>query len=551
MEISFLGAANMVTGSNYLISTDHYKILLDCGQFQGSKEIEKLNRVSFPFNPEEIDFILLSHAHIDHSGRIPKLVKEGFKGKIFCTRATADLADILLRDSGHIHEMETIWENRKRLRTGLDPIEPLYTVTDAENSMQYFNPVLYDQVVKVNESIRLCFRDAGHILGSSIIELWIQENEKELKIVFSGDLGLKNKPLLKDPSYIKEADYLIIESTYGNRVHENIHNRINQLVNIVHKTIKNGGTVVIPSFAVGRTQELIYEFNRFYDYREKYKDFLWVPVYIDSPLAISATEIFRKHADCFDEEAKEYILKGDNPLDFYNLHFTLTTEESKKLNASEEPKIILSASGMCEAGRIKHHLKHHLWEKNSSIVFVGYQAEGSLGRTIKDGAKTVKIFGEKIVVQAEIYTIEGFSGHADKNGLLDWIRGFEKKPKKIFVVHGEADATSNLAHLIKNEFQIDTIVPNLYDQFNLSNDEIIEHPMSHKISKDQKYELFIDVHTLSHDFLHALELTNHLIQSDLISIDEYHEIKNKLLHLEKEMIDFNMLLGDKKYKKYF
>lgn len=551
MEISFLGAANMVTGSNYLISTDHYKILLDCGQFQGSKEIEKLNRVSFPFNPEEIDFILLSHAHIDHSGRIPKLVKEGFKGKIFCTRATADLADILLRDSGHIHEMETIWENRKRLRTGLDPIEPLYTVTDAENSMQYFNPVLYDQVVKVNESIRLCFRDAGHILGSSIIELWIQENEKELKIVFSGDLGLKNKPLLKDPSYIKEADYLIIESTYGNRVHENIHNRINQLVNIVHKTIKNGGTVVIPSFAVGRTQELIYEFNRFYDYREKYKDFLWVPVYIDSPLAISATEIFRKHADCFDEEAKEYILKGDNPLDFYNLHFTLTTEESKKLNASEEPKIILSASGMCEAGRIKHHLKHHLWEKNSSIVFVGYQAEGSLGRTIKDGAKTVKIFGEKIVVQAEIYTIEGFSGHADKNGLLDWIRGFEKKPKKIFVVHGEADATSNLAHLIKNEFQIDTIVPNLYDQFNLSNDEIIEHPMAHKISKDQKYELFIDVHTLSHDFLHALELTNHLIQSDLISIDEYHEIKNKLLHLEKEMIDFNMLLGDKKYKKYF
>ncbi|MFZ5969387.1 MAG: MBL fold metallo-hydrolase RNA specificity domain-containing protein [Bacillota bacterium] len=544
MKISFLGAANMVTGSNYLITTDNYKILLDCGQFQGGKETERLNYLPFDFNPSEIDFLFLSHAHIDHSGRIPKLVKEGFRGKIYCTRPTYELVDILLRDSGHIHEMEAIWENRKRMRAGLDQIEPLYTVEDAENSLQYFNPVLYDQLIHVNASISIRFQDAGHILGSSIIELWLKEGDKESKLVFSGDLGMKDRPLLRNPVYIEDADYLIIESTYGNRKHEEAETRISKLVDIINATINRGGTVVIPSFAVGRTQELIYELNKFYDDPEKFKDFLRVPVYIDSPLAISATEIFRKNADCFDEETREYILNGDNPLDFYNLHFTKTPEESRALNTSEEPKIIISASGMCEAGRIKHHLKHYLWKKNASVIFVGYQAEGTLGRAIKEGVKQVKIFGEKILVRAEIHTIEGFSGHTDMDGLMDWMRGFKKPPKKVFVVHGEQDATANLAELIRQAFRTETIVPNLHDSFIL-NGVTRENPVDTiREKKDQNK----DVEAIFARFMDAVEHAENLVACT-VSQENHDEVKNKLIQLEREIMNFNMILGDKRNRK--
>lgn len=543
MQITFLGAANTVTGSNYLITTDVHKILLDCGQFQGDSEIEKLNFRPFAFDPSEIDFLILSHAHIDHSGRIPKLVKEGFQGRIFCTRATADLVDILLKDSGHIHEMETLWENRKRKRVGLEPIEPLYSVSDAENSLQYLNPILYDQMISINEDVRLRFRDAGHILGSSIVELWIREGEKESKIVFSGDLGMKNRPLLRDPTYIEEADYLIIESTYGNRSHEAMDTRVYRLMEIILETIVRGGTVVIPSFAVGRTQELIYELNKVYDNKDDFKDFLRVPVYIDSPMAVAATEIFRKNADCFDEETREYILKGDNPLDFYNLHLTKSAEESRALNTSVEPKIIISASGMCDAGRIKHHLKHHLWKKNSSIVFVGYQAEGTLGRAIKDGAKSVTIFGEKILVRAQVHTVEGFSGHADKEGLLDWLKGFQKKPKKIFVVHGEKEAARDFARHIEENFHIETFVPDLYDSFDLDNEQAITL-FNENMAQEQDENLSIAMEHLSRTFIQSMELGKRIVGSNL-SIEDRDKIKNKLVQLEKELIDFDMLLGDK------
>lgn len=468
MKISFLGAANVVTGSNYLITTDKYKFIIDCGQFQGNKELEQLNSKDFNFNPSEIDFMILSHSHIDHSGRIPKLVKEGFNKKIYSTSATKDLCEILLQDSGHIHEMETEWENRKRLRAGLPTIEPLYTSEDALISMQYFNTIPYNEIIRINESIKLRFKDAGHLLGSTIIELWIKEGNDEKKLVFSGDLGVKNKPILKDPEYVDDADYLIIESTYGNRFHENAKERITKLVNIILETTKNGGNVIIPSFAVGRTQEIIYELNKYYDNKEKYKEFINIPVYIDSPLAISATEIFKKHTDCFDEEAKNYLLTNDDPLDFFNLQFTRSSLESKKINTSLDPKIIISASGMCEAGRIKHHLKHHLWKEKTSVIFVGYQAEGTLGKKIQSGAKMVKIFNENIKINAQIHSIEGFSGHADMNDLIDWLRHFEKMPEKIFVVHGEKESTTNFSNLIIEKFGIDTIVPNLDETIELN-----------------------------------------------------------------------------------
>lgn len=463
MNISFLGAANVVTGSNYLVTTANYKFLIDCGQFQGSKELEKLNYDSFNFNPSEIDFMILSHAHIDHSGRIPKLVKDGFAKKIYCTSATRDLSEILLQDSSHIHEMETDWENRKRMRAGLEKIYPLYTSEDALLAMQYFNPLPYNEIININESIKLRFKDAGHLLGSTIVELWIKDGPDEKKLVFSGDLGVKDRPILKDPEYIEEADYLIMESTYGNKLHENPKERIAKLVDIILETTRRGGNVIIPSFAVGRTQEIIYELNKYYDDNEKFKDFINVPVYVDSPLATSATEIFKKHIDCFDEETQNYLLKGDDPLDFRNLEFTASFLKSKKINNSPNPKIIISSSGMCEAGRIKHHLKHNLWKEKASVIFVGYQAEGTLGRRIKEGAKMVTIFNEKIKVNAQIHSIDGFSGHADMNDLIDWINHFTKKPRKVFIVHGEQESSSHLSNLIIEKFGLETIIPSIND----------------------------------------------------------------------------------------
>ncbi len=544
MKITFLGAANLVTGSNFLITTGKHKILLDCGLFQGGKETEKLNTIPFDYDPSEIDFLILSHAHIDHSGRIPKLVKEGFRGSIYCTRATSDLAEVLLKDSGHIHEMEAQWTNKKRLRKGLEEIEPLYTVEDAENSLQYLEPVLYDQTTYINDSVRLRFQDAGHILGSSIVELWIKENDQETKIVFSGDLGMKDRPLLRNPSYIEEADYLIMESTYGNRLHENVDTRASKLVDILLSTTRKGGTVVIPSFAVGRTQELIYELNKVYDGDSRIEELLNIPVYIDSPMAISATEIFRKHADVFDAETRDYILRGDNPLDFYNLHFTKKAEESKALNMSDEPKIIISASGMCDAGRIKHHLKHNLWKSNASVVFVGYQAEGTLGRYIRDGNKNVKVFGETIQVKAEIHSIEGFSGHADKEDLMDWLRGFKKLPKEVFVVHGEKESTAAFAEYIKNELKVKTIVPNLNEEFDLDGHKTVSVEPQPSMSDHQHQELIQDVDDISSLFTQTVNLSNKILKLKLQSKD-YDTIKNQLIELEKDLLDLNMLLGDK------
>lgn len=459
MRIKFCGASSGVTGSCHLLTTENHKVLLDCGQFQGGKAQEALNYEPFPFDPKEVECVILSHAHIDHCGRIPLLVKRGFTGKIYCTDATADLLDVMLKDSGFIHEKDAEWKSKRAARAGKPPVEPLYTYEDAVKALEYVVPVLYDQQIEINDHMKIVFNDAGHILGSAITELWVEEDGRESKIVFSGDLGMMNRPILRDPTIIKKADYVIMETTYGNRNHPANSTSIKELLDIVLKTTRRGGTVVIPSFAVGRTQELIYEFNKFYEEHSEYKEEMdQLMVYVDSPMATTATEVFRKNAQVFDEETRDYILRGDNPLDFKNLKFTRSTAESQALNLDRNPKVIISASGMCEAGRIRHHLKHNLWDSKSSIIFVGYQAEGTLGKLLVEGGKDVVLFGEEIHVNAEIYNLEGFSGHADQDGLFSWLAGFRQKPKQIFLVHGEEDSKKDFGKLISDKLGYNPVV---------------------------------------------------------------------------------------------
>ncbi len=502
MDITFLGAAKTVTGSCYLIKANGKKLLVDCGLFQGHGD-KSLNEEVMPISVDELDYILLTHCHIDHSGRIPKLYKDGFKGQIIATKATVELCELLLPDSGHIQEMEYEWINRKRMRAGMKPSEPLYTFQDAVDCLKLFKKVCYDVEIKVDEHITVKYRDAGHILGSSILEMWINENGKQTKIVFSGDLGNKGIPILRDPTIIESADYLLLESTYGNRLHKDIQNRVDRFVDIILETIDKGGNVVIPSFAVGRTQEIIYEINKqLSKYGEKAKRLFGIPVYIDSPLAISATEVYRQNVQCcYDEEAIEYIENGDNPLEFPNLKFTKTSEESKMLNIDKERKIIISASGMCEAGRIKHHLKHNLWRRESTVLFVGYQAEGTLGRRILDGAKSVKIFGEEISIECKIETIEGFSGHADQEGLLEWVSKFKEKPKKIFIVHGEGESQKVLAQKINERFDIECVIPNRGEMYSITAVKEPEISIDRQVQKYSysRLELLEYINTLEED----------------------------------------------------
>ena len=539
MKIKFLGAATSVTGSCYLITTDQRKILIDCGMFQGSDDMDEWNKETFDFNPEELDVVLLSHAHIDHSGRLPLLVKRGFKGKIYCTDATADLLEVMLRDSGYIQEKEVEWKNRKNQRAGKALVEPLYTVRDAEIALTHVSPVLYNQLIELNGDVKVVFNDAGHILGSSIIELFIKENEDYTKLVFTGDLGVKGRPILRDPTIIKKADFLIMESTYGNRLHDPNASSIEGLIQIVLKTIKRGGTVVIPSFAVGRTQELIFEFNRFYEEHSEYKAALDpIMVYVDSPMATSATEVFRRNAQVFDEEMKAYILKGDHPLDFKNLVFTRSSDESRALNDNKEPKVIISASGMCEAGRIKHHLKHHLWNPNSSIIFVGYQAEGTLGRSISRGDKDVSIFGEKIHVEAEIYNLEGFSGHADRDGLLEWLGGFQKVPKEIFLVHGEEQVKAEFAASIKSTFGYDSTPIYGVSEYTLSREGMhTKEEFAESIADPESVREIKDKISSVHDNLETILYNTQLAVSGALSPEQVSEINNIVLELEKHTIN--------------
>ncbi len=538
MKIQFCGAASGVTGSCHLITTENHKILLDCGQFQGGKAMEAMNHEPFPFDPSEIDYVVLSHAHIDHCGRLPLLVKRGFRGDIYCTDATADLLEVMLRDSGYIHEKETEWKNRKNERAGRPPVEPLYTVRDAEESLKYVKPVLYDQLVELNPEMRIVFNDAGHILGSAITELWVTEGDNVSKIVFSGDLGVMDRPILRDPTIIKKADYVIMETTYGNRIHPENSMDVKTLMDIVVKTARRGGTTVIPSFAVGRTQELIYEFSRFYNNEDYRRDLENLMVYVDSPMATTATEVFRKNAQVFDEEMKEIITAGDNPLDFKNLKFTRSTEESVYLNNDRHPKVIISASGMCDAGRIRHHLKHNLWDARASVIFVGYQAEGTLGRRLVEGEKEVTLFGEEIKVNAEIYNLEGFSGHADRDGLLTWLSGFQREPKHIFLVHGEQESKDDFAKTVKAKLGYEPIVISGNSEFILEKDEIvnkeqaIQDAMDSEAMENMKKNIS-DIHRR----LEGILYNTHLAVSEKMSPEKMAEINNIVLELEKYSVN--------------
>jgi len=539
MNISFLGAARTVTGSCFLLETSKRKVLIDCGMYQGQAKETALNNESFAFNPAQIDYVLLTHAHIDHSGRIPKLYVDGFKGEIITTKATAELCGIMLPDSGHIQEVEVEWLNKKRERADKHLVKPIYTMQDALDCLKLFKKVRYDEEVKIGDDIRVIFRDAGHILGSAILEIWVTEDGKETKIVFTGDLGNQRIPMLREPSIIQDADYVIMESTYGDRKHTNHGDKAEKFLDIVTETINKGGNVVIPSFAVGRTQEILYNIHKDHEkYKEKLKILKEVPVYVDSPLAVSATEIFENNTDCFDEEASKIIASGDNPLDFPELHFTRTVDESKGLNDITDNIIIISASGMCEAGRIKHHLKHNLWRAESTILFVGYQAQGTLGRKILEGAKKVKIFGEEISVNARIESIDGFSGHADQDGLLRWLGLFSQKPAKVFLVHGESVVQETFAEMIKSRYNLECVIPDRGEVYTISREEVIKTENTICEVKQTYVRLAIleYLDTLKEEFDELTEI----LKMDLKEEKDDKEIlalKFKLKNLENSMLD--------------
>ena len=448
MKLSFYGADQCVTGSCHCLEVNGRRILVDCGLQQGRDEV---SNDAFPFAANDIDFVLVTHAHIDHTGRIPMLVKQGFQGRIVATRLTADLMDIMLQDSAHIQESDAEWKNRKAERSGAPRVEPLYTIEDAQRVSQYMTTCEYNQPLDLCEGVRVEFVDAGHLLGSASILVTATEGGITKQIVFSGDIGNVDQPIIRDPTYLTGADYVVMESTYGDRNHTEVWSYTDDLAKIIDETIAKGGNVVIPSFAVGRTQEMLY-FIR--EIKEKglvtgHGNF---PVYIDSPLAIEATRIFQNtDEECYDTETRALLDANINPIQFPGLRVSITSDESRMINADPVPKVILSASGMCEAGRIRHHLKHNLWRPECTILFVGYQAVGTLGRTLIDGATTVKLFGETIEVQADICQLTGLSGHADKDGLLRWVNSFEPKPKRVFIVHGNDEVEDIFAQTLKEQ----------------------------------------------------------------------------------------------------
>jgi metallo-beta-lactamase family protein len=466
MKLVFIGADHEVTGSCHYIEVGNKHILVDYGMEQG---VDNFENAPLPVDEALIDYVFLTHAHVDHSGLLPLLYAKGFRGQVYATDASADLCSIMLRDCAHIQIMESEWKSRKAKRgANITATEPLYTMEDAEGLIKRIVPCHYNTVIDVCDEIKIRFTDVGHLLGSASIEVWLTENGNTKKIVFSGDIGNKNQPIIKDPAYTKEADYVVMESTYGDRLHSTGKvDYVGELAKILQDTFDRGGNVVIPSFAVGRTQEMLY-FLRKIKVDRLVKGHEGFQVYVDSPLAVEATEIFQENRmACFDDEAMELVKEGINPISFSGLKLSITSEESKAINFDETPKVIISASGMCEAGRIRHHLKHNLWRPECTILFVGYQANGTLGRTIVEGADEVKIFGETIQVRAHIMKLEGMSGHADKNGLTEWISAFEEKPKKVFVVHGEDKVSTAFAEYLRVEYGQRSYAPYSGTVFNL------------------------------------------------------------------------------------
>ena len=467
MKLIFIGADHEVTGSCHYLEVNGKHILVDYGMEQGVNVFEN---EPLPISESMIDYVFLTHAHVDHSGLLPLLYARGFRGQVFATDATADLCSIMLRDCAHIQTMEAEWKNRKAKRSqSVAAAEPLYTMEDAEGIIKRIVPCHYGREIQVCDGVKIRFTDIGHLLGSASIEVWLTEGPTTKKIVFSGDIGNKHQPLLKDPTCTKEADYVVMESTYGDRLHSAERpDYVGELASILKETFDRGGNVVIPSFAVGRTQEMLYFLRKIKVDRlvEGHENF---PVYVDSPLAVEATGIFQENRwECFDEESMELVREGINPIAFAGLKLAITSDESKEINFNNAPKVIISASGMCDAGRIRHHLKHNLWRPECTILFVGYQSVGTLGRNLVEGAEEVRLFGEPIQVRAQIRQLTGLSGHADKNGLIEWISGFEEKPKKVFVVHGEDRVCTEFAECLKIEYGQRAYAPYSGSVFNLA-----------------------------------------------------------------------------------
>ena len=499
MKLMFLGADHEVTGSCHYIEACGKSILLDCGMEQGRDTYENQE---IPVAAGRIDYVFLSHAHIDHSGLLPLLHKNGFQGQIYATEATTDLCRIMLLDSAHIQEFEAQWRNRKNKRAGKAPFEPLYTTEDAMAVMEHFVPCDYMKEIEVCEGVKIRFTDVGHLLGSSSIEIWLTENGVSKKIVFSGDIGNINQPIIHDPRYTTEADFVIMESTYGDRYHTVPPDYVAELAGQIQQTFDRGGNLVIPSFAVGRTQEMLY-FIREIKERRLVHGHDGFKVYVDSPLAIEATRVFvENHLSCYDTAAMALVKQGINPLQFDGLELAVTPDDSMAINFDKSPKVIISASGMCEAGRIRHHLKHNLWRPEYTILFVGYQAIGTLGRNIIEGEKEVRLFGETITVNAHIEELAGVSGHADKKGLLNWVNHFEKKPERVFVVHGEDLVCEDFTKCLKEEYGYNAFAPYSGACFDLAANQMIsegvkipvapkELPRGHAASEGGKRAMYL------------------------------------------------------------
>mgnify|MGYP000510730050 CR=1 FL=1 len=482
MKLTFVGAAHEVTGSCHFLQTAGKNILIDCGMEQGPDLYEN---PGLPIPANEVDYVFLTHAHIDHSGMLPRLAKDGFKGQIFTTYATADLCNIMLRDSAHIQEFEAEWRNRKGKRAGKPEYEPVYVMQDALDAIELLVPCQYGERIRICEGVEIRFTDVGHLLGSASIEVWATEDGVTKKIVFSGDIGNPDQPIIKDPAYTENADYIVMESTYGNRVHaQEKPDYLGDFTRILKETFDRKGNVVIPSFAVGRTQEMLY-FIREIKAEHLVHGHGEFPVYVDSPLAVEATNIFRDHQkECYDSDAAALLAQGINPILFPGLKLSITSDESKAINFNETPKVIISASGMCDAGRIKHHLKHNLWRQESTVLFVGYQAVGTLGRALIGGAKEVKLFQEEVHVNAHIIQFPGMSGHADQEGLLKWAGSLRAKPDRVFVTHGEDKVTEIFAEKLWDEFRYPAMAPFSGTVFDLKENEFIEKTVGIPIQKE-------------------------------------------------------------------
>ncbi len=487
MLLEFLGAAHEVTGSCHYVEFDDKHILVDCGMEQGA---DLYVNQEIPVNAAAVDYVFITHAHIDHSGLLPLLYNHGFRGQIFATAATTQLCGIMLKDSAHIQMFEAEWKNRKAKRAGEPEVVPLYDMNDAMGVLTQFVSCDYDSIVEVCENLKVRFVDAGHLLGSASIEMWIAEETKdgrqERKIVFSGDLGPGNRPMIRDPEYIEDADYVVMESTYGDKEHSAPPDYARELATVIKDTFIRGGNLVIPAFSVGRTQEMLF-FIRRIKLEGLLPEFQNFEVYVDSPLAVEATSIFNKNVkDCFREEALALVHQGINPISFPGLRMAITSDESKMINFDEKPKVFISASGMCEAGRVRHHLKHNLWRKDSTILFVGFQVPGTLGHSLLNGARQAKLFGEVVEVRAKILNLPGISGHADVNQLLRWVGAFSGRPEKVFVVHGEDSVTEQFAARITEKFGIPAYAPYSGDAFDLLTGACIREGSRARAAKKDK-----------------------------------------------------------------